>query len=195
MWKTGTPVCENAITVQGSCAPWVKISETTAVTGTSSHDHKCQQGTASLFLQRRSDTRNKPLPIAKLSQQSKKNTRNEPMSTFAFQILFNLILAPLMCGKTLNHSALPSLSNLVILFNVCLEKIPTKHGLYFSGLEISMPKGKIPKKTEPPSSIAGRLSSPNPALAKNSLHVLSFCFFLQRLQEPPPCNTGLKVSL
>lgn len=41
-----------------------------------------------------------------------------------------------------------------------------RHGLYFSDLEISIPKGKMLKKTEHPSCIAWKLSSPKPALQK-----------------------------
>lgn len=45
------------------------------LTGACSYDEKCQQGTASLFLQHRADTWNKALPAAKLSSQLNKNKR------------------------------------------------------------------------------------------------------------------------
>lgn len=62
IWKTGMPIQVFERRQSQFRAPvhlW-EVSDTTDLTGTSSQGDKCQQGKASLFLQHRSDTRNKP---------------------------------------------------------------------------------------------------------------------------------------
>lgn len=149
---------DNAITVQGSCAPWVKMSETTDLTGTSSQDDKCQQGTAS-------DTGNKPLH----NGLNWIKIKGKSICLFLHPNSYLSSSWPIfICCVGRHWTTLHFQVSEIYLFCYVYswKKTQPSMGLYISELEISIPKGPMVKKTEPPSSIAWKLSSPKPALQK-----------------------------